>query len=76
MTADIQGGIINNYYMKPSHKKPYYYIINNNNPKDDVTNPEMDSEIENKQGSSEKEQYKRISNQSTVKLEIHIGDSN
>ena len=27
LTADLYAGIINNYYMKPSHKKPYYYII-------------------------------------------------
>ena len=30
LTADLYAGIINNYYMKPSHKKPYYYIINRN----------------------------------------------
>ena len=28
LTADLDSGITNNYYMKPSHKKPYYYITN------------------------------------------------
>lgn len=31
MTADLQAGILNNYYMKPSGKKPYYYILTKNN---------------------------------------------
>ena len=30
LTANLDGGIMNNYYNKPSHKKPYYYIINRN----------------------------------------------
>lgn len=29
LTADLEGGILNNYYMKPSAKKPYYFINNN-----------------------------------------------
>jgi hypothetical protein len=28
LTSDLYPGIMNNYYMKPSHKNPYYYIIN------------------------------------------------
>lgn len=30
LTANLDGGIMNNYYNKPSHKKPYYYIVNRN----------------------------------------------
>lgn len=45
LTADMYSGIINNYYMKPSHKKPYYYIINNNTKNEPPTNPKMDDEI-------------------------------
>lgn len=90
LTADLYAGIINNYYMKPSHKKPYYYIINRNEKDQPVTNPVMDNEI--KEGSYRpnyiktedgkyrfyalKEPYKRIVNQSSVNLEIHSGDSN
>lgn len=47
LTADLYPGILNNYYMQPSHKKPYYYIINHNTEtKDGHTNPEMEKEIE------------------------------
>jgi len=97
LTADLYAGIINNYYMRPSHKKPYYYIINHNDNNTEPlrnsevipTNLTMDTEIQN--GSYQpgwadseltyrnevflKEQYNRISNQSTVKLEIHSGTS-
>lgn len=27
LTADMYGGVINNYYQKPSYKRPYYYLI-------------------------------------------------
>ena len=30
LTANLEGGIIENYYNKPSHRKPYYYIIDRN----------------------------------------------
>lgn len=49
LTADLYAGIINNYYMKPSHKKPYYYIINRNEKDQPVTNPAMDDQIINKE---------------------------
>lgn len=93
LTADLYPGILNNYYMRPSHKKPYYYIVNNN-PEDkssekdyEVSNPKMDEEIEagsynpNLIGVNEyrfyamKEQGDRTSNQSTVNIEIHSGNS-
>lgn len=74
--------------MKPSHTKPYYYIINRNTDSDIPTNPEMDDEI--KTGSYNPEfiglnDYRfyalkgsdkaRVVNQSTVKIEIHSGQS-
>lgn len=97
LTADLYAGIINNYYMKPSHKKPYYYIINRNEKDQPVTNSTMDDQI--KEGSYKptytntgeqgnfhgklgdyrfyglKDEYDRTSNQSTINLEIHSGDS-
>lgn len=30
LTSNLDGGIIDNYYNKPSHRKPYYYIIDRN----------------------------------------------
>lgn len=55
LTSDLYAGILNNYYMKPSHKKPYYYIIHHNENDDNKvldnsrsvipTNYAMDSEI-------------------------------
>lgn len=98
LTGDLYPGIINNYYMKPSHKRPYYYIINNNaNPDNETlsnsevipTNLVMDTQIQNgsyKPGwASEeltyrteiflKDRFNRTSNQSSVKIEIHSGDS-
>ncbi len=55
LTADLYPGVLNNYYMRPSHKKPYYYVINNNDNKDKLlpgtniipTNYSKDSEIRN-----------------------------
>ena len=97
LTADLYPGILNNYYMKPSHKKPYYYIINRNENSDNdkldgteviPTNLPMDKEII--EGSYEPtfigdaDEYRfyalkpkgdRTSNQSTVKIEIHTGNS-
>ena len=35
LTADMYGGVINNYYQKPSYKRPYYYL-NNINIKDSI----------------------------------------
>lgn len=88
LTADMYPGIINNYYMRPSHKKPYYYIINHNTESETPTNPEMDKEIETGSylpefiGENEYRFYAlkskdkaRVVNQSTVKIEIHSGSS-
>lgn len=55
LTADLYPGILNNYYMRPSHKKPYYYIINTNNSNNEPlqnsevvpTNYSKDAEIQN-----------------------------
>lgn len=30
LTADLQGQIMNNFYMRPSYKRPYYYLHNVN----------------------------------------------
>lgn len=100
LTADLYPGILNNYYMRPSHKKPYYYIINHNTENIPVTNPNMDNEIETGSYSPTfmgntteldefgdpidpkksrfyalKPEGDRTSNQSTVKIDIHSGNS-
>lgn len=86
LTADMYPGIINNYYMKPSHKKPYYYIINHNTESQTPTNPEMDEEVGYEpEFIGENDEYRfyalkgndnaRVVNQSVVKIEIHSGSS-
>lgn len=94
LTADLYGGILNNYYTKPSYKKPYYYIINNESENNDENFKEQfgkDTLIDgigyipvkyNKTNDSTldtyydlKEQFSRISNQSPLILEIHVGKS-
>lgn len=86
LTADMYPGIINNYYMKPSHKKPYYYIINHNTRNETPTNSEMDGEVGYKpEFIREGDEYRfyvlkgddnsRVVNQSVVKIEIHSGSS-
>lgn len=89
LTANLYPGILNNYYMKPSHKRPYFYIINHNTEDGDITNPSMDTEIKNKESYTgdkignnpyrfyviKGEEKNRVVNQSTVKIEIHSGDS-
>ena len=94
LTADLYGGILNNYYTKPSYKKPYYYIINNESETNDENFKEQfgkDTLVDgigyipvkyNKTNDSTldtyydlKEQLSRISNQSPLILEIHVGKS-
>lgn len=41
LTADLDSGITNNYYMKPSHRKPYYYIVDI---KEELDNTEANAE--------------------------------
>lgn len=84
LTADMYPGIINNYYMRPSHKKPYYYIINHNTESQTPTNPNMDAEFGYNPEFIGETEYRfyalkpnesRVVNQSIVKIEIHSGDS-
>ena len=84
LTADLYPGILNNYYMRPSHTKPYYYIINHNTSKSAPTNPAMDGEEGYKPEQVEETDFRfftlkpngsRVVNQSTVKMEIHSGRS-
>lgn len=73
LTADLYAGIINNYYMKPSHKKPYYYIINRSYRPNYIKNRGWKISI----FYALKEPYKRICKSIFCKiLEIHSGDSN
>ena len=45
LTADMYGGVINNYYQKPSYKRPYYYLNTINTSNEIVTNKEQDDSI-------------------------------
>lgn len=66
MTADLYGGVMNNYYLKPTPKRPYYYIINDYSVQ---TQPTKDnSKIKFEFG--EDWEKSRNSHQTPVKLEI------
>lgn len=86
LTADLDAGVMNNYYMRPSNKKVYYYIVNRNDSINNPTNKKMDQLIESGSYRSNdmkdnnslndttlKEQYDRTCNQSPVFIEIHAG---
>jgi hypothetical protein len=89
LTSDLEGGIIDNYYNKPSHRKPYYYIINRSfndekfldrqDPNLGYTTPhykiENEDEIIEYSTGELKDRGSRVSNQSTLFIEIHLGDS-
>ena len=85
LTADLDAGVINNYYLKPSSKRVYYYIVNRNDSVDTPTNKAMDDKIQEgayRSPSIElstdmdiKSPYDRTSNQSPVFIEIHAGDT-
>lgn len=67
LTANLEGGINNNYYNKPSIKKPYYYIVNRNWTTRD------DDKFINSNGLNGKQLGSRITNQSDLFIEIHLG---
>jgi hypothetical protein len=74
LTANLEGGIIENYYNKPSHRKPYYYIIDRNwEVNDDSKFNTKVSLLDDPIGV--REQGSRITNQSDLFIEIHLGDS-
>ena len=89
LTADLDAGVINNYYLKPSSKRVYYYIVNRNDSVDTPTNKAMDDKIQegsyrsvymddNENSLNDmnlKDQYDRTSNQSPVFIEIHAGNT-
>ena len=81
LTADIDSGILNNYYMKPSHKRPYFYIINReeHSQDDKIKNNDVGyNPVKVGDGFRYidlKEQYDRTSNQSIVYIEIYAGDT-
>lgn len=82
LTSDMFGGIINNYYLKPSYKRPYYFINSINTSSTLKTNEEIDNSIlisdYSKEGESLKklsaEAGQRLANPSNVNLEIRCGD--
>lgn len=45
LTSDMFGGVINNFYQKPSYKRPYYYLNSINLNNSIVTNKDMDSPL-------------------------------
>lgn len=80
LTADMYGGVINNYYQKPSYKRPYYYLNSINTSDQIVTNPEQDGAIldyvvdKESLRDSEAVEGDRIANPSNVRLELRFGD--
>lgn len=85
LTANLEGGILNNYYNKPSHKRPYYYIIQRTNHDDFIKNneegyspvysPVKEGETPTYRFYDLKERFDRTSHQSPLFIEIHLGDS-
>lgn len=86
LTANLEGGILNNYYNKPSHKRPYYYIIQRTNYDDFIKNNEegyspvyspvpKEDETQIYRFYDLKERFDRTSHQSPLFIEIHLGDS-
>lgn len=81
LTADLDSGIMNNYYMKPSHKRPYFYIINReeNSQDDKLKNGDVGYESvkvgDGFRFNDLKDQFNRTSHQTTVYIEIYGGDT-
>ena len=87
LTPDMYTQVLNNAYMRPMYKRPYYYLNNINTAGKIVTNPSMDTTIldANKKGTEEgtiptsklvdsnTPAGDRLSNPSTVRLEIRYG---
>ena len=88
LTPDMYTQVLNNAYMRPMYKRPYYYLNNINTANKVVTNPSMDTAIldANKKGTEESTIPTsklvdsitpigdRLSNPSTVRLELRYGN--
>ena len=88
LTPDMYTQVLNNAYMRPMYKRPYYYLNNINTSLTLATNPSMDTAIldANKKGSEENPiptsplvdsvatPGDRLSNPSTVRLELRYGN--
>ena len=88
LTPDMYTQVLNNAYMRPMYKRPYYYLNNINTSLTLATNPNMDTAIldANKKGSEENPiptsplvdsvatPGDRLSNPSTVRLELRYGN--
>ena len=87
LTPDMYTQVLNNAYMRPMYKRPYYYLNNINTSLTLATNPSMDNAIldANKKGEgiiaptsplvdSVATPGDRLSNPSTVRLELRYGN--
>lgn len=87
LTPDMYTQVLNNAYMRPMYKRPYYYLNNINTSLTLATNPSMDNAIldANKKGEenpvptsqlvdSVTTPGNRLSNPSTVRLELRYGN--
>ena len=87
LTPDMYTQVLNNAYMRPMYKRPYYYLNNINTSSTIVTNPTMDTAIldANKKGTENPAPTSplvdsvatpgdRLSNPSTVRLELRYGN--
>ena len=87
LTPDMYTQVLNNAYMRPMYKRPYYYLNNINTSLTLATNPSMDTAIldANKKGAENPAPTSplvdsvatpgdRLSNPSTVRLELRYGN--
>lgn len=82
LTSDMFGGIINNFYQKPTYKRPYYYLNTINTSNQIVTNDSQDDFLleyikdDDKKNLSDlnSDVGNRLANPSNVRLELRFGD--
>ena len=79
MTADLEAGIYNNYYLKPDVRRPYYFLITNaanvDNALTSVANDENLAEGNVRPADLFKESGDRQSNPTKVTLRLEYGES-
>lgn len=82
LTSDMFGGVINNFYQKPSYKRPYYCLNTINTSNQLVTNNSQDDFLLEYINNGDKQDLSdlnsnvgnRLANPSNVRLELRFGD--
>ena len=77
MTADIEAGIVNNYYLKPAVNRPYYYLVTDRELVDqDLNSFEGNSSSEDRDVDTLfKDSGDRTANPTKVTLRLEYGES-